>query len=92
MVIGLAVAPGQAAGSFRVEVVRSPAGEASAEVALDTEALLARREQLEHAVLASAVVSRAILPQIERPLREVGETLFSACHLPGAWDQGVATT
>ena len=76
-VIELAIAPGQAAGLFRVEVVRSPAGEASAEVGLDVEALLARREQLEHAVLASAVVSRAILPQIERPLREVGQALFS---------------
>jgi hypothetical protein len=77
-VIELAIAPGQAAGLFRVEVVRSPAGEASAEVALDVEALLARREQLEHAVLASAVVSRTALPQIERPLREIGQTLFSA--------------
>lgn len=77
-VIELAIAPGQAEGSFRVEVMRSPAGEACTEVALDVEALLARREQLEHAVLASAVVSRAVLPQIERPLREVGQTLFSA--------------
>jgi CHAT domain len=76
-VIELAIAPGQA-GSFRVEVVRSPAGEARAEVSLDVEALLARREQLEQAILASAVASRAVLPQTERPLREVGQTLFSA--------------
>ena len=77
-VIELAIAPGQAVGAFRVEVVRSPAGEARAQVALDVESLLARREQLEQAVLASAVASRAILPQAERGLREVGETLFSA--------------
>lgn len=76
-VIELAIAPGQA-GSFRVEVVRSPAGEARAEVAFDVEALLARREQLEQAILASAVASRAVLPQTERPLREVGQALFSA--------------
>jgi len=76
-VIELAIAPGQT-GSFRVEVVRSPAGEARAEVALDVEALLARREQLEQAILASAVASRTILPQTERPLREVGQTLFTA--------------
>lgn len=47
-------------------------------VDLDVEALLARREQLEQAVLASAVASRAILPQIERPLRDIGQALFSA--------------
>jgi len=77
-VIELAIAPGQASGTFRVEVVRSPAGEASAVVALDVGALLARREQLEQAVLASALASRAILLQTERPLREIGQTLFSA--------------
>lgn len=63
---------------FRVEVVRSPAGEAATVVALDVEALLARREQLERAVLASAVASRAVLPQTERPIREIGQELFSA--------------
>ena len=77
-VIELAIAPGQAPGTFRVDVVRSPAGEASAVVALDVEALLARREQLEQAVLASAVASRTILSQTERPLREIGNMLFSA--------------
>lgn len=77
-VIELAITPGQAAGTFRVEVVRSPAGEASVVVVLDVEPLLAQRERLEQAVLASAVVSRAILPQIERPVREIGQTLFSA--------------
>jgi hypothetical protein len=82
-VIELAIAPGQAAGTFRVEVVQSPAGEASAVVDLDVEALLARREQLEQAVLASAVASRAILPQTERPVREIGRTLFSALLGPG---------
>ena len=77
-IIELAIAPGQAAGTFRVEVVRSSAGEASAVVDLDVEALSARREQLEQAVLASAVASRAVLPGIERPLREIGQVLFSA--------------
>jgi hypothetical protein len=77
-VIELAIGPGQAAGTFRVEVLRSPAGEASVVVSFDVEALLARREQLEHAVLASAVVSRATLSQTERPVREVGQMLFSA--------------
>lgn len=77
-VIELAVAPGQSSGTLQVEVLRSPAGEASTVVALDVEALLARGEQLEHAVLASAVANRGILSQMERPLREIGQTLFSA--------------
>jgi CHAT domain len=77
-VIELAIGPGQAEGTYRVDVVGSPAGEASTVVTLDVEALLARREQLEQAVLASAVAGRAILPQTERPLRETGQALFSA--------------
>lgn len=78
MEIEVAIAPGHAAGMFRVEVVRSPAGEAAAEVAFDVESLLARRGQLEQAVLVSAVASRAVLPATERPLREMGQALFSA--------------
>jgi hypothetical protein len=77
-VIELAIAPGRAAGSFRVEVVRSAAGEASAEVVLDVDTLLARREQVEHAVLASAVASRGVATEAQRPLREIGEVLFAA--------------
>jgi hypothetical protein len=77
-VIELAIAPGQVAGTYRVDVVRSPAGEASEVVALDVEELLSRREQLEHAVLQSTVASRGVLPQAEQPLREVGQALFSA--------------
>ncbi len=48
--IELAIAPGRDARSFRVAVVRSPAGEVRAEAALDVEALLARRAQPEQAV------------------------------------------
>jgi hypothetical protein len=61
---------------FKVEVLASPAGEASVEVVLDVDTLLARREQLEQAVLASAVPSRRVLPETERAVREVGQTLF----------------
>ena len=62
---------------FRVEVVASPAGEASATVELDADALLARRGLLQQAVLASAVPSRRVLPETEQPVREVGEVLFA---------------
>jgi hypothetical protein len=77
-VIEMAIAPGRATGLFRVEVVRSAAGEASAEIALDVDALLARRVQVEHAVLASAVASRGAVTEVERPLREFGQALFAA--------------
>ncbi len=65
------------AGVFRVEVVASPAGEASAAVELDADALLARRGLLQQAVLASAVPSRRVLPETEQPVRAVGEVLFA---------------
>jgi hypothetical protein len=76
-VFEVAIGPGGAPGMFRVEVVTSPAGEASATVELDAEALLARRGLLQQAVLASAVASRRVLPETEQPLREVGNALFA---------------
>ena len=54
-VIEVAIGPGGAPGMFKVEVVASPAGEASATVELDADSLLARRGLLQQAVLASAV-------------------------------------
>ena len=60
-----------------MEVVASPAGEASAAVELDADALLARRGLLQQAVLASAVPSRRVLPETEQPVRAVGEVLFA---------------
>ena len=76
-VIEVAIGPGQVPGMFRVEVVASAAGEASAEVGLDVDSLLARRGLLQQAVLASAVPSRRVLPETEQPVRDVGEVLFA---------------
>jgi hypothetical protein len=76
-VIELAIGPGRVPGIFRVEVVASPAGEASVEVGLDADALLERRGLLQQAVLASAVPSRRVLPETEQPMREVGQVLFA---------------
>ena len=76
-VIEVAIGPGGAPGMFRVEVVASPAGEASATVELDADSLLARRGLLQQAVLASAVPSRRVLPETEQPVREVGQVLFA---------------
>ena len=77
-VIEVAIGPGGAPRMFKVEVVASPAGEASATVELDADSLLARRGLLQQAVLASAVPSRRVLPETEQPIREAGELLFAA--------------
>ena len=68
--IELAMTRGQAPGTFRVEVVCSPAGEASAVVSLDVEPLLARREELERTVLASAAATRAVLSHVATRARQ----------------------
>jgi hypothetical protein len=76
------VAIGPEAGSdvaFRVEVVRSPAGEASAVVELDVGALEARRSQVQQALLASSAQARRMAPgSTEQVVREVGQRLFTA--------------
>lgn len=73
------VAIGQHAtpGVFRVDVVASPAGEASTVIQLDDAGLLARHRLLQQAVLASAVSSRRVLSETEQQVREVGELLFA---------------
>ena len=76
-VIEVAIGPGGGPGMFKVEVVASPAGEASAMIQLDADALLARRGLLQQAVLASAVPSRRVLPETEQPVREAGQVLFA---------------
>ena len=77
-IIEISIGPGPAAGKYRVEVVSSPGGEASVLVELDTDGLVDQRERLQYAVLASGVPSRRLLPQTERPVRAVGEALFTA--------------
>ncbi len=76
--IEVAIGPGTAPGLFRVEVVASPAGEASAAVELGTDSLLARRGLLQQAVRASAVPGRRILPEAEQLVRGAGQELFAA--------------
>jgi WD40 repeat protein len=74
--IEVAIGPGPA--GYRVDVVRSPAGEASATVDLDAEGLLARRQELQHAILVSSVPTRRLLDENEQAVREVGQALFKA--------------
>ncbi|GIH27530.1 hypothetical protein Aph01nite_58400 [Acrocarpospora phusangensis] len=78
----VSIGPAATPGRFRVEVVRSQAGEASAEVSLDVAGLLARRAEVRRAVPASATPgSRA---ETEPALREVGGALFTALLGSGA--------
>ena len=78
MIIEVAIGPSPVAGKFRVEVVSSPTGEAVELAELDAESLLEQRERVQQAILGSAVPSRRLLPETERPLRAAGETLFAA--------------
>jgi hypothetical protein len=66
-VIEVAIGPGSSPGSFRVEVLSSPAGEAVETVAVNMGSLLTVRERLQQAVLASAVASRRLVNTTEMP-------------------------
>src|SRR5580700_10117124 len=76
-VIEVAIGPHQAPGRFRVEVVRSPDGEASALTDLDVDALLGLRGELEQVVLVSTVPTRKVFPAEQR-VQDVGNALFRA--------------
>jgi Tol biopolymer transport system component len=65
-------------GSYRLHV-SSPAGDDSVGVGLDPARLGVDLDTLQAQVLASAATSRSMrVPELERPLREVGQTLFEA--------------
>jgi WD40 repeat protein len=83
-VFEVAIGPGTAAGTCRVEVVRSDAGEAVAEVALDAGRLLAGRSDFELTVMASAVAWRQVVSPAEQVIRNAGAELFAALLGSGA--------
>src|SRR5690349_7270097 len=65
-------------GSYRLHV-SSPAGDDSVYVGLDPARLGVDLDMLQAHVLASATTSRAMrVPELERPLRELGQALFDA--------------
>ena len=65
-------------GSYRMHV-SSPAGDDSVFVGLDPSRLGVDLDMLQAQVLASATTSRSMrVPELERPLREVGQALFDA--------------
>lgn len=62
-------------GSYRL-YVSCPAGDDSVDISIDTDALGVDLDTLQARVLASAVTSRAMVPELEQPLRRLGEALF----------------
>lgn len=77
-VFEVAITPDGNAGSYRVEVLNSPDGGWACEVAsIDVDSLLAKRHDLEVAVLLSGVSARMVFPE-EHQLRDVGRVLFRA--------------
>jgi hypothetical protein len=71
-------------GNYRLHV-SSPSGDDSARVGLDPARLGVDLETLQAWVLASATTRRAMrVPELERPLRQVGQDLFEAVFQPSA--------
>lgn len=63
-------------GRYRVQVVSSPAGEASAVTELDPDAMLRMMPALQETLLASSVPTRRLLSRGETSLQAVGGELF----------------
>lgn len=88
-VLELEVSRGTGHGNYVVQVVSSPAGEASATFTLDSDRLLNTRAHLQNAVLASAVSSRRIATGNEGVVqafgRELFDTLFESKPIAGLY-------
>lgn len=75
----LEIGAGSAPGRYQVRVVHAVAGgEPVAELQLDVDGLLGRRDALEATVLASSIAARRMVPEAERSVRQFGRALFEA--------------
>src|SRR5829696_5392307 len=77
-VLELDVSRGDAPGNYRVEVIQSPAGEASATFEFQPAEFLERLGDLQETLLASSVPSRRLMSRGETSVRDVGRRLFDA--------------
>ena len=77
-VLELDVSSAGTPGRYKVEVIQSPAGEASATFELDPAQLIDGLEGLQRTLLASSVPSRRLLSRGETSVRDVGRRLFDA--------------
>jgi hypothetical protein len=73
----VAIGPSGTPGRFKVEVIRSRAGETSALAELDVAGLLAQRPEVQYTLIASAG-PRPLSAPLRQPVIELGETLFQA--------------
>ncbi|MFF5075741.1 CHAT domain-containing protein [Actinoplanes sp. NPDC000266] len=93
-VFALSVNRGAGPGSYSVQVDTTAAGESSADFTMDVEAMLARREPIQAALLASAAATRGSVTPLERPVRELGtalfEALFSSPRVSGRYQASLA--
>jgi len=65
-------------GVYKVQVIESPAGEASATVPMDPSGVIDSLGDFQQTVLASSVSSRKFLSRSEERVRSVGQGLFDA--------------
>jgi WD40 repeat protein len=77
-VFEVVIGEAQTTGRFRVQVIGSSAGRASAEVDLDAGALLARHEEFERSLLLAGVSTRRRASAEEKLVMETGKALFAA--------------
>lgn len=77
-IIEIEINRGATPDAYEVQVIQSPAGEASSVIQLASGRLLACRQQLQQVLLASAVSHRGLVSAGERSVRDVGQELFTA--------------
>jgi hypothetical protein len=77
-VIEVAIGYARDPGRFRVQVVDSPVGHASADVDLDVDGLLAGRRDIEQVLLLSSIPKRRIPTDEEQIIQDTGKALFTA--------------
>lgn len=71
-------------GTYKAQVIESPAGEASATFRLEPAEFIDRLEDFQQSLLASSVPSRKVLSRSEASVRGVGRSLFDALFSPQA--------
>ena len=78
--IEIELGPGPRSGEYGAKVLRAASGgEPESTFALDVDGLVNRSRTLETTVLASAARARGpVVPELEKPLRQVGSELFRA--------------
>ena len=77
-IIELNIARADAPGSYEIQVIQSPAGEASATFELEPVDLIDKLDELQQTLLASSISSRRLVGRGEASIRRVGQRLFEA--------------